>query len=98
MKTQILVLKRDDLQFSAIDMLHDPQSFAEKLFKQLEKISGDFAVKLLHIRLISRVIGVHKLVLYNFYPYLQRFISPNQQDVTLILQAGAHATHDLGNG
>ena len=65
MKTQILVLKRDDLQFSAIDMLHDPQSFAEKLFKQLEKISGDFAVKLLHIRLISRVIGVHKLVLYN---------------------------------
>ena len=52
-------------------------------------------LKLLHIRLIARVVGVHKLVLYNFYPYLQRFLSPSQRDVTLILQATAHATHDL---
>ena len=88
-------LKRDIINFSAIDMLHDPQQFAEKLFKQLEGITGDFEVKLLHIRLISRVIGVHKLVLYNFYPYLHRFITPQQRDVTLILQSAAHSTHDL---
>lgn len=89
------VLTRDVINFSAIDMLHDPQSFAEKLFKQLEGITGDFEVKLLHIRLIARVVGVHKLVLYNFYPYLQRFITPQQRDVTMILQAAAHCTHDL---
>ena len=71
------------------------QQFAEKLFKQLEGITGNFELKLLHIRLIARVVGVHKLVLYNFYPYLQRFLSPSQRDVTLILQATAHATHDL---
>ena len=79
-------LHREAINFSAIDMLHDPQSFAEKLFKQLESTTGDFTVKLLHIRLISRVIGVHKLALFNFYPYLQRFLTPQQRDVTLILQ------------
>ncbi|CAG5111921.1 Oidioi.mRNA.OKI2018_I69.chr2.g6192.t1.cds [Oikopleura dioica] len=86
---------RDAINFTAIDMLHDPQSFAEKLFKQLESTNGDFALKLLHIRVIARVIGVHKLVIYNFYPYLQRFLNPSQRDVTLVLQAAAHATHDL---
>ena len=65
------------------------------MFKQLEGITGNFELKLLHIRLIARVVGVHKLVLYNFYPYLQRFLSPSQREVTLILQATAHATHDL---
>ena len=77
---------RDAINFTAIDMLHDPQSFAEKLFKQLESTNGDFALKLLHIRVIARVIGVHKLVIYNFYPYLQRFLNPSQRDVTLVLQ------------
>ena len=48
-----------------------------------------------HIRLIARLIGVHKLVMFNFYPFLQRFITPQQRDVTLVLQAAAHATHDL---
>ena len=79
-------LQRDEMQFTAIDMLHDPQEFAEKLFKQLDKISGDFELRLAHIRLIARLIGVHKLVLFNFYPFLQRFISPQQRDVTMVLQ------------
>ena len=53
-------LKRDVINFSAIDMLRDAQTFAEKLFRQLESTRGDFEVKLLHIRLIARVVGVHK--------------------------------------
>ena len=83
------------MNFTAVDMLHDPQEFAEKLFKQLDKISGDFELRLAHIRLIARLIGVHKLIMFNFYPYLQRFITPTQRDVTMVLQAAAHATHDL---
>ena len=84
-------------------MLRDPQNFAEKLFKQLESCNGDFALKLLHIRVIARVIGVHKLVIYNFYPYLQRFLNPNQRDVTLVLQVNfypvfASKTSSLGSG
>ena len=87
--------KRDVINFTAIDMLRDPQSFAEKLFKQLESSNGDFALKLLHIRVIARVIGVHKLVIYNFYPYLQRFLNPNQRDVTLVLQVSDKLVGDF---
>ena len=39
-------LQHDTMQFTAVDMLHDPQDFAEKLFKQLDKISGDFELRL----------------------------------------------------
>ena len=39
-------LQHDTMQFTAVDMLHDPQEFAEKLFKQLDKISGDFELRL----------------------------------------------------
>ena len=46
-------VKRDNMNFTAIDMLHDPQTFAEKLFKQLDKITGDFELRLAHIRLIG---------------------------------------------
>ena len=43
-------IRRDAIDFSAIDMLRDPQDFAEKLFKQLDKTTGDFEIKLIHIR------------------------------------------------
>lgn len=39
-------LQQDAMNFTAVDMLHDPQDFAEKLFKQLDKISGDFELRL----------------------------------------------------
>lgn len=39
------------------------------------------------ITLISRVIGVHRLILLNFYPFLQRYLQPHQRDVTTLLAA-----------
>ena len=39
------------------------------------------------ITLISRVVGVHKLLLLNFYPFLQRYLQPHQRDVTTLLAA-----------
>jgi uncharacterized membrane protein len=34
---------------------------------------------------ISRAVGVHQLLLLNFYPFLQKYIQPHQRDVTQIL-------------
>ena len=31
--------------------------------------------------------GVHKLLLLNFYPFLQKYIAPQQREVTHILAA-----------
>jgi protein SDA1 len=45
--------------FLPIDLIHDPQNFAEKLFNKLRKSNDRYEVKLLMMRLISRMIGRH---------------------------------------
>lgn len=87
--------KPETFNFSALHLVHDPQGFAEKLFKQLDKSNERFEVKLMTMNLISRLIGVHQLFLFNFYPYLQRFIQPHQREVTSVLLFAAQATHEL---
>jgi protein SDA1 len=42
-----------------------------------------------------RVVGVHKLLLLNFYPFLQKYIAPHQRDVTAVLASLAQAVHEL---
>lgn len=68
---------------------------AEKLFKQLETTNKRFEVKLMTLDVISRLIGLHDLFVFNFYPYLQRFMQPHQREVTRILQFTAQASHEL---
>ncbi|XP_066138422.1 protein SDA1 homolog [Euwallacea fornicatus] len=81
--------------FSAIHLLHDPQGMAEKLFKQIESSNQRFEVKLMTLDVISRLIGLHNLFVFNFYSYIQRFMQPHQREVTRILQFAAQASHDL---
>lgn len=68
---------------------------AEKLFKQLESSNKRFEVKLITLDVISRLIGLHNLFLFNFYPYIQRFMQPHQREVVRILQFAAQASHEL---
>ncbi|CAI2727746.1 unnamed protein product [Schistosoma spindalis] len=89
------IKKRTELtNFHALNMLHDPQTFAEKLFRKLERCSDRFEIRLLILDLISRLIGLNKLVLLNFYPFIQRFLRPQQRDVTHLLLFSAQASHD----
>lgn len=87
--------KAPNYNFSALHLLHDPQGFVERLFKQLESMNERFEVKLMTLDLISRLIGTHQLILLNYYPYVKRFLQPHQRDVTKILQFSAQAAHDL---
>lgn len=84
--------------FSAIHLLHNPQGMAEDLFKQLQSGHERFEVKLMHLDVISRLIGLHDLFLFSFYPYITRFLQPHQRQVTRILQFAAQASHDLVPG
>lgn len=68
---------------------------AEKLFHQLEASNRRFEIKILTLDIISRLIGLHQLFLFNFYPYIQRFLQPHQREVTRILQFAAQASHEL---
>lgn len=45
--------------FLPIDLINDPQSFVEKMFNKLRKSTDRYEVKLLMMRLISRMIGRH---------------------------------------
>ncbi|XP_066488029.1 protein SDA1 homolog [Tiliqua scincoides] len=87
--------KPEVFNFSAIHLIHDPQDFAEKLLKQLEASKERFEVKMMHMDLISRLVGIHELFLFNFYPFVQRFLQPHQKEVTKILLFAAQASHQL---
>nr|CAG4650821.1 EOG090X030C [Simocephalus serrulatus] len=81
--------------FSAIHLVRDPQSFAEQLFKHVEGMNERFEVKVMALDVISRLIGLHQLFIFNFYPYLNRFLQPHQRDVTKMLLFAAQASHEL---
>uniref|UniRef100_A0A672HFF8 Protein SDA1 n=1 Tax=Salarias fasciatus TaxID=181472 RepID=A0A672HFF8_SALFA len=87
--------KPEVFNFSAIHLIHDPQDFSEKLLKQLEASKERFEVKIMMMDLISRLVGIHELFLFNFYPFIQRFLQPHQREVTKILLCAAQASHQL---
>ncbi|EDV36430.1 uncharacterized protein Dana_GF12953 [Drosophila ananassae] len=84
--------------FSGIHLVHNPQGMAEGLFKQLQGSNERFEVKLMHLDVISRLIGIHELFLFGFYPYITRFLQPHQRQVTRVLQFAAQASHELVPG
>ncbi|XP_061603472.1 protein SDA1 homolog [Phyllopteryx taeniolatus] len=87
--------KAEVFNFSAIHLIHDPQDFSEKLLKQLENSKERFEVKMMMMELISRLVGIHELFLFNYYPFIQRFLQPHQREVTKILLCAAQSSHQL---
>uniref|UniRef100_A0A336K2S0 Protein SDA1 n=1 Tax=Culicoides sonorensis TaxID=179676 RepID=A0A336K2S0_CULSO len=94
-KAQRKKSKAPVFNFSAVHLIHNPQGMAENLFKQLQSTNERFEVKLMHLDVISRLIGIHELFLFSFYPYIMRFMQPHQRQVTRILQFAAQASHEL---
>ncbi|MCO5576097.1 hypothetical protein L7F22_029904 [Adiantum nelumboides] len=78
-----------------LQYLHDPQSFAEKLFSRLQTSNDRFEVKLMMMKVISRTIGLHRLIVLNFYPFLQKYVQPHQREITHVLAAAVQACHDM---
>ncbi|KAI8822925.1 SDA1-domain-containing protein [Fimicolochytrium jonesii] len=85
--------------FSALHLVNDPQGFAEKLFSRLKHTTSTnafrFELRLQMMNLVSRLIGVHKLILFGFYEYVVSFLKPHQREVTAILAYVAQSSHDL---
>ena len=85
-----------EARFAAMTLVNDPQAFAERLFHRLQMGSAlTFETKMLLISVLSRVVGLHRLHLLHLYPFLQRYVQPNQRDVTKLLAACATACHEL---
>ncbi|KAF8797849.1 protein required for actin cytoskeleton organization and cell cycle progression [Phlegmacium glaucopus] len=83
--------------FSAIQLLRDPQTFGEKLFDTLNSYDKRFSLdhKILIMQLLSRVMGSHKLCVLGFYTYIVKYLSYRQLRVPSILVALAQSVHEL---
>ncbi|KAK9113570.1 hypothetical protein Syun_020367 [Stephania yunnanensis] len=81
--------------YSPLNHLIGAQAFVEELFGVLQKRNERFEVKMMMLKVIARTIGLHRLVLLNFYSFLQRYVQPHQRDVTELLAAAVQACHDM---
>lgn len=94
-KAQKKKKRAPQFNFSAVHLIHNPQGMADDLFQQLQNTNERFEVKVMHLDVISRLIGIHELFLFPFYPFIQKFMNPHQRMVTRILQFAAQASHEL---
>lgn len=86
------------LNFSALHLLHDAQSFCEQLYeKHLANTRAklSFDSKLLVLQLVTRLIGLHKLTVVQLYSWFIKYLTPRQQSVTSVLASLAQGTHSL---
>ncbi|XVF85100.1 hypothetical protein PTKIN_Ptkin17bG0091300 [Pterospermum kingtungense] len=81
--------------YSPLNHLKDAQGFVEKLFSRLHTCNERYEVKMMIVKVIARTIGLHRLILLNFYPFLQRYVKPQQDDITNLLAAAVQACHDM---
>ncbi|KAH6656626.1 SDA1-domain-containing protein [Truncatella angustata] len=85
------------LNFSALNLLHDPQGFAEILFqKHLQSAKARFSLesRLLVLQLVTRLVGQHKLTIIELYSWFIKYLTPKQQSATSFLADLAQAIHD----
>lgn len=83
--------------FEAMMLLNDPQDFAERLFTDLQtkRKKESYEHRLIFINLLSRLVGTHQLILFNLYPFLQRYLQPAQPEVTRVLAYLTQACHEM---
>jgi len=89
--------RKGNLYFSAdflpIDLIRCPQEYAERMFYRLRKSNEKLDTKLHMMKLISRLIGRHKLIMFNFYPFIIKYINTHQKELAEFLAMVAESTH-----
>lgn len=87
----------DHEAFAAMMLLNDPQEFAERLFSDLQtrRRKEKYEDRLVFINLLTRLIGTHQLIIFNVYPFLQRYLQPAQPEVTRVLAYLTQACHEM---
>lgn len=80
----------------AMMLINDPQEFAERLFSDIQhrRKKESYENRLVFINLISRLVGMHELLLFNLYSFLQRYLQPAQPEVTKVLAYLTQACHE----
>ncbi|OAA55795.1 sda1 domain containing protein [Niveomyces insectorum RCEF 264] len=85
------------LNFSALHLLHGPQEFTEALFMrhlQSSKCKFSLESKLQILQLVTRLHGLHKLLILPLFSWFTKYLTPRQTSVTTFLASLAQAVHD----
>jgi protein SDA1 len=80
--------------FMPIDVIYNPQIFAEKLFNFMSKKNIKFSHKLIFMALVARLIWRHKLIILPWYGSLVKYMEPKQKEVHKVLTYFAESVHD----
>ena len=80
--------------FYAIELIRDPFDFTSKLMKHIETKGDSFDYLLDKISLVGLLIWSHKLIIPQYYTFIQRYLSPHQLKVTRILTYLSQGTHE----
>ncbi|KAM0788740.1 hypothetical protein ACM66B_002832 [Microbotryomycetes sp. NB124-2] len=96
-KAKAAALNEAQTNFSALQLLNDPETFGEKLYHALVKYDKSYTLehKVLMMQLFGRVSGTHKLTVLSFYSYIVKYLHHHQLQITQILVALAQSVHDL---
>jgi protein SDA1 len=86
---------KGQVSFVAIDMLHDPHTLSERLLQRVSKGGEPFLFRLLILHLAARLVSRHQLLLLNMYPFILKYLSPTQHEVTKVLACLVEASHSL---
>jgi len=84
--------------YPAIEQLNNPQGLAEKLLKKIKNSASNaykFDQKLTILNFVTRLVGVHELLVLPLYPFLTRYLGGHQKNVTNILAYVVQACHSL---
>ena len=83
--------------FPALQLLHDPQTFGEKLYDLLQRYDTRFSLdhKILIIQLMARVTALHQLSILGFYTYVLKYLTHHQLRAPTILASLAESAHAL---
>lgn len=92
-KSKKKTISAKNTAFPAIQLLYDPQRYAERLLVNLKRSTAPFEAKMTMMNALSLIIGSHQLILPDFYPILLRYLQPHQRKVTKVLCFCAQASH-----
>merc|ERR1719436_1979863 len=81
------------VSFVAIDLIHDPQSLADRLLQRASKGGEPFLFRLLILHLVARLVGRHELQVLNLHPFLMKYLIPTQHEVTKVLACLVESSH-----
>lgn len=95
--SEIKAANGEGIDNSALNLLHDPQAFVEKLYELLARNDKRFTLehKVLILQLYGRACGLHRAYVLSFYSYIIKYLTYSQLQITTILVALASSVHEL---